>query len=461
MRVPAVFALLAFLPACADRDDDGFPHRHDCNDDDASVNPGAVDVCGDGIDNDCDGAPPICSLDGDWSDIDDANWAFYPALQPSSGPFVVQATARHMAVSVVSGRTELEVDVFELPLRPGTGVPDVTLSATGIMPFGVSSGSLVDADGDAGDDFVRDEVDDARLCSILVTPWDALEEPTARIRASGPDRQLGFSVSASDGTATDLIVGEYEGAQWPWASPLSGAAVYVFDAPIRGELELAGANARIAAPADHGIWVTAEGRVDLQGDGNASLIVRGDDWGRLAIFADEPVGTVGWADADGFLTVAGAHYANAVGDLDGDGRDELFIYTAAFDFRAVREMPAGDVTGDDLEHLFCGIDSGSACTEAGPADYDGDGQADLAVVADQGSPTGDPEHQLWLIDGPDAVGDLSQPVDVRISSTGSAFTPLTGRLDADGAMDLAFVRFALDEAEPTGDSIQAFLTTNP
>ncbi len=38
-----------------DGDFDGFGEGADCNDDDSSVFPGALEVCGDGIDNDCDG----------------------------------------------------------------------------------------------------------------------------------------------------------------------------------------------------------------------------------------------------------------------------------------------------------------------------------------------------------------------------------------------------------------------
>ncbi|MFT4976937.1 MAG: murein DD-endopeptidase MepM/ murein hydrolase activator NlpD, partial [Myxococcota bacterium] len=38
-----------------DADGDGYDSDSDCNDSDASVHPGAVEVCGDGIDNDCTG----------------------------------------------------------------------------------------------------------------------------------------------------------------------------------------------------------------------------------------------------------------------------------------------------------------------------------------------------------------------------------------------------------------------
>jgi hypothetical protein len=51
----SVFALSGFWDAPADADADGFVASVDCNDADASIHPGAPEVC-DGIDNDCDGA---------------------------------------------------------------------------------------------------------------------------------------------------------------------------------------------------------------------------------------------------------------------------------------------------------------------------------------------------------------------------------------------------------------------
>jgi hypothetical protein len=57
---------LACLPDPADVDDDGDTYTEnegDFNDSDASVYPGAIEICGDGIDQDCDGSDLECTLD--------------------------------------------------------------------------------------------------------------------------------------------------------------------------------------------------------------------------------------------------------------------------------------------------------------------------------------------------------------------------------------------------------------
>jgi hypothetical protein len=59
--------------SCADSDDDGFVEggcddqacgeARDCDDGDAAINPGAVEICDDGLDNDCDGFADDASTD--------------------------------------------------------------------------------------------------------------------------------------------------------------------------------------------------------------------------------------------------------------------------------------------------------------------------------------------------------------------------------------------------------------
>jgi hypothetical protein len=45
----------------ADKDKDGYVAAQDCNDNSAAIHPKAADKCGDGIDQDCNGADPLCT----------------------------------------------------------------------------------------------------------------------------------------------------------------------------------------------------------------------------------------------------------------------------------------------------------------------------------------------------------------------------------------------------------------
>ena len=49
-------------PEDVDDDGDGFTENQgDCNDGDAGIHPGAVEVCGDGVDQDCNGSDLTCA----------------------------------------------------------------------------------------------------------------------------------------------------------------------------------------------------------------------------------------------------------------------------------------------------------------------------------------------------------------------------------------------------------------
>jgi serine protease len=93
------YSALTYDGSCTDADGDGYCIDSDCDDNDASVNPGSSEVCDDGIDNNCDGtvdegcgsggggctdndADGVCVEDGD---CDDNNAHVYPGHNDSRG----------------------------------------------------------------------------------------------------------------------------------------------------------------------------------------------------------------------------------------------------------------------------------------------------------------------------------------------------------------------------------------
>jgi predicted outer membrane repeat protein len=82
-------------PFAQDADGDGVDDRTDCDDDDASTYPGAVEIPYDGADNDCEGDGDLHDVDGDGydggshgDDCDDANEAVHPGADDPEGDAV-------------------------------------------------------------------------------------------------------------------------------------------------------------------------------------------------------------------------------------------------------------------------------------------------------------------------------------------------------------------------------------
>ncbi|MGA1864030.1 MAG: putative metal-binding motif-containing protein, partial [bacterium] len=81
-----------------DADGDGYSEiQEDCNDSDASIHPGASEICGDVIDQDCDGRD-LADVDNDGynsvevggTDCDDRNMAIHPGAPEIKGDGIDQ-----------------------------------------------------------------------------------------------------------------------------------------------------------------------------------------------------------------------------------------------------------------------------------------------------------------------------------------------------------------------------------
>ncbi|MEN0062818.1 MAG: putative metal-binding motif-containing protein [Myxococcota bacterium] len=180
---PIVLSACYGAPPCADdqvtdQDNDGFvvplPNQAcwpagepDCDDTDATVNPGAAEICGDGIDNNCDGieADPsqieVCNgLDDDCDgDIDEDDACNFSDTGTDTGPDGPSTAAASISIDWSNGLTtcsDAGVQTLTIALRtqvdqPASVSQDVACAETVIVE-GLPEGAwLIDAKGEATD----------------------------------------------------------------------------------------------------------------------------------------------------------------------------------------------------------------------------------------------------------------------------------------------------------------------
>ncbi len=420
------------------------PSADDCDDADAATNPGAPEVCDDGVDNDCDDTRSGCGIWGDMA-LGEADAILRgEALGDMAGYWVAGAGdldgdgLDDLAIGAMKS-DRMGLDSGAVYLVSGHTKGEASLStAAGILDaewlgdrLGSALGPVGDLDGDGYGELLvgayrESATDEGAAYLVYGPPSGTVSVASAHAKLVGEDvgDYTGFSVAApgdvdGDGVA-DLLVGSRNHTD-------GAGAAYVVSADVSGTLDLGGADARLeGVGSDHAAVVAAIGDVD--GDGLADIGVGAyghdepaEDAGAAYVVCAPAAGVWSMEDAtavyegEAAVDSAGMGLA-AAGDVDGDGYDD-FVIGAPFEASVnegngaaylVRGPPAGDTSLGDAWLKLTGIaDYGAAGRAvAGGHDADGDGWLDLLVGAYYGV-TSDLEGTTYLVRGPFPSGELS------------------------------------------------------
>ena len=460
-----------------DADGDGYSEDDgDCNDTDATISPGATEVCENLLDDDCDGFDNHCLASGstawdEWTPsfrggshrmmLTDLNGDGYDDL--------VMANYDTSAGSSQSG----SLTWFWGPLYDhynDSGYYDLYGVVSGTVNrgyLGRDAGITEDVDGDGLHDLLVGASGEgiAYLFAGLVTAAVDVDSATvahATVTHSTATTGFGWAVSSGD-LDGDGIADMVVSAPGESTTAFQSGMTYVFLGPVSGSLADSDADATIEGSSQWAGIYDLEVLPDFNGDGVDDLLLAspsnthsttsgGTSDGAVWLWTSGPTsGAHADTDADVFFEAetAGDRVGTSVdtaGDLDGDGLAELVIGASS--------STQGGVTRAGAAYLFYGaplsgtVSLGTADTriqgdtsvfefgeQVGSAgDIDGDGFDELLVGSDD-------TRDLYLFRGPVSLGDLS-PSDADIiysgwaGSTGTKQITKPGDLDADGFDDV-------------------------
>jgi hypothetical protein len=391
----------------ADVDADGYHDvadgGDDCDDLDADVNPGAEEICEDGVDNNCDGLATGCRRTGEH------------LLADSFTRFTGTAAGEYLG----AGSTLGELD--------GDGQLDVALLSTATVWVFHGSPRPIE-----------------------------LFDTDAEIRIPG----FGFACAAAaadlDGDGvTDLVVGDIG----------SGGEASLFLGPLRAGLDRSDRAAAITTTDANGYLGYAVATAELDGDSLPELLIGDPGYdadgarmrsiGAVHVFLDAPSADTPAIAADVTLYGDGldAYTAIAIAagsDISGDGVGDLLVGSPGFGTSRAEggavyvctDLVPGTSAITDCTATYRGIDGDMAGSQVDFAgDQDGDGLADVAI----GSPPailGDGRVQIVL--SPPKATTWLETADATIVGDADEYIGFgtvrgLGDVDADGFGDLAFV----------------------
>ncbi len=449
----------------------------DCDDEAAEVHPGVLEVCGDGVDNDCsEGDVGACNISGD-RDVNEAalNLIGSDVLGAfsSSLAFAGDTTGDGITELVVGARYEdwggeLSGAVYVLAsdqrghLQASVAAHTTVKGVEDDAFVGESLSAIGDYDGDGLDDLL---IGSGYLSSQAA--WLMLGGTTGSLPTSTLD--VRFEKEGENDTAGEIVegLGDLDGdgqAEFAISKPddklagLNSGAVYVFGADLPEVASLEDAFAVITGEerdASAGQGLASAGDVD--GDGHGDLLVGapGDsqafsEAGAVYLVLGPPITSSlagAWLELRGSEANQRIGYCvTGAGDVDGDDLSDVIVgspYASTYgpyysgSVFILTDLTKGTHSIADLSHEVYGSMSneyaGLVCSPGG--DQNGDGLAEVvggSIQADKGDT---PYGAAWVFTSPFEGHHERAAADAHLwgsTSSEQAGHSLDGGHDVDG-----------------------------